>query len=273
MFVKPDDNNSYADRVFLKSALVNAFPCGRRRSTLVGSSPNQYYIPFDPEARLNTEANSRKHSGLNGFKQSFLLSWEAGKLSIVINGYLFEITMEGDYYNNKTHFGNELVKLLSIGDTVYANIVTKSMPLFKYESQSANGGTFSENTQILRDQTKEATPNTSLDLYCGTGDTADSNNYYFSGLSFSTKDLSPEYPNTFSIPILKKDAGSSDWQICYESKLPNVRHGETENSILLKDLTVEGNIVYRENPLPVYKIEIKDDEQGTPPMLCFTTIN
>ena len=65
--------NEKIKQTFVKSLNVQAFPCGRRRS-----DSNQV-IPFDPEARLNTEANNRKHSGINGYTQTFLKSdWNTG---------------------------------------------------------------------------------------------------------------------------------------------------------------------------------------------------
>ena len=78
MFIINKDTSQLA---FLKSTAVKAFPCSRRRSTLIDvdgradTVEDRYYIPFDPEARLNTESNIRKHSGLNGFKQSYIQEW------------------------------------------------------------------------------------------------------------------------------------------------------------------------------------------------------
>ena len=79
MFVRSSDN---ANLIFIKSRYIKAFPCSRRRSNLTidtdgneNSVLDKYYIPFDPEARLNTEANNRKHSALNGYKQDYLREW------------------------------------------------------------------------------------------------------------------------------------------------------------------------------------------------------
>ena len=115
MFVKNNDNRL----VFIKSKNVNVFPCGRRRSNLIDADGStltvndRYYIPFDPEARLNTEANNRKHSGLNGFRQSYIYDWSytasSGVLSLVIEGYLFNIILDYEYRTDDI-FGSELEK-------------------------------------------------------------------------------------------------------------------------------------------------------------------
>ena len=90
MFHKDTANNL----VFIESSYIKVFPCGCRKSELVETGATKQYIPIDPEARLNTEANNRKHSGLNGYKQEYLNYWNTnGELSLVLAGYLFNIKL------------------------------------------------------------------------------------------------------------------------------------------------------------------------------------
>jgi hypothetical protein len=89
---------------FVESTNIQAYPCGSRRSTFISADTNNdgttatnegKYIPFDPEARLNTEANNRKHSSLNGYTQTYLKDWdEANKtLTLSLAGHLFTIKL------------------------------------------------------------------------------------------------------------------------------------------------------------------------------------
>ena len=104
---------------FIKSKNIQVFPCGRRRSTDIAGTGTR--LPFDPEARLNTEANNRKHSSLNGFTQTYLKEWDTtGKrLSLSIAGYLFDILLTNDDtdYSEAEDFATELLgKLVEISD-------------------------------------------------------------------------------------------------------------------------------------------------------------
>jgi hypothetical protein len=54
--LKNDDSGQKL--AFINSLNVQAFPCGRRRSEQITSADDKYYIPYDPEARLNTEKNN-----------------------------------------------------------------------------------------------------------------------------------------------------------------------------------------------------------------------
>ena len=259
MFIQNADNKL----VFIKSKNINVFPCGRRRSELVDvdgddkTVSDRYYIPFDPEARLNTEANNRKHSGLNGFKQDYLLSWSvsAGALSIVIGGYLFTIKLDSTYNTDglfgakiDSYFGNTATK-------IYANIMLNEVEFFEGTSTVKKAGTL-----ILRDQKlamdKYGDPQSCIDLLIDPPEElakksdfnlaawkADSNNYYFSGLSFSTEELTSkdDRNKVISLRLLVKEAGV--WQIYNPSRLPNIEHGETKDSIKIPgDLAVAGTL-------------------------------
>jgi hypothetical protein len=62
---------------FLNSMEINVFPCSRRNSSIIEThmeGQSHYYFPYDPEARLTTEANKIKETSLNGFTQTYIKS-------------------------------------------------------------------------------------------------------------------------------------------------------------------------------------------------------
>lgn len=62
---------------FLNSMEINVFPCSRRNSSIIESQKegqSHYYFPYDPEARLTTEANKIKETSSNGFAQTYIKS-------------------------------------------------------------------------------------------------------------------------------------------------------------------------------------------------------
>ena len=223
MFKKSDDR----ELVFIKSKNINVFPCGRRRSQV--DTKNYSYIPFDPEARLNTEANNRKHSGLNGFSQSYIYDWtynsNSGLLSIVLGGYLFNIILDKNYRIDKdlgialeTYFGN--------ASSIFANIKLESVIFFSGTNEVPQA-----TTEVLRDQLLNDEPAQCLDFFNGT-DTNDANSFYFSGLTLSAQDLTDKKSGMISLQILAKDNGV--WHIHYPSELPKIEHGDTKASIKIK---------------------------------------
>lgn len=273
MFTKEDSG-----LVFVKSTNINIFPCGRRKGQIAAGA-NTSYVPFDPEARLNTEANNRKHSGLNGFTQSFVDSWKApegdgsGKLTLVIAGYFFEITLENDY-KNVNDFGTKLKDLLG-GETtnIFVNIQLADVELFSEDKITSV-------TKILRDQISENQPVECLDIPKGT--VSDINNFYFYGLSFSNEDYSEKNKkdlngqNWHSLQLL--DFDDENWVIHEPSRLPKVYHGDTTDSTVLpgdlqlgkdkegnptgalKAAHVEANtVILRSGPAVVLKVEDLDD--------------
>jgi hypothetical protein len=267
MFVKiSDDLNGL---VFLKSRYINVFPCGRRRSNLVDADgqdstrSDRYYIPFDPEARLNTEANNRKHSGLSGFKRSYLYSWDTDKkvLSLVIDGYLFTITLSQDYATPAA-FGAEVARLFnSDNDIIFANIKLANVEFWAGGDQVPKAY-----TEVLRDQTLNATAATCLDLLVDGADAKLSSSYYFSGLSLSMEDMSNE-TDYISLPILVKR--NATWQINNKARLPVVEHGDAENSIKLPgDLEVNNITAMTVNAKQLkqnnHKVTLLDIEEVQP---------
>ena len=243
---------------FLKSKNVQAYPCGRRRAEVT----NDTFIPFDPEARLNTEANARKHSSLNGFTQTYLKEWDETNqlLTISLAGYLFTIAL-GDNYCTEGNFATSLLRDgLELNDeeiadenrtSIYANILLEDIQLFSGDPKNYF-------TSILRNQSysntsfAEDTPVDSLDILEYDSNEPEAilratyDNYYFSGLSFSTTPLTDldidadgiisvtrngssinQYP--VSLCILKKVNGS--WEINEQARLPKISHGSEANSV------------------------------------------
>jgi hypothetical protein len=239
---------------FMASTAVQAFPCGRR-GTISGNQ-----MPFDPEARLNTEANNIKQTSANGLAQTYLSSWSDNTLSLVLAGYLFNINIaEMNDYNT---FSGKLLECLSnkdstlnpeTVDSIYVNIRLEETPLY-------TDGITDYYTSILRDQAYEdassgVTLNTKkarLDLLKDGIDVSGTqpSDYYFSGLSFSTRAITSsasqeEFTNraysieklvsnnvtqrVISLKILKKVDGN--WQIFEPARLPEIRHGETPGSV------------------------------------------
>ena len=250
MFIKDTINNN--NLVFIKSKYIKAFPCGRRRSELIdpADDSDKYYIPFDPEARLNTEANNRKHSGLNGYKQSYLNYWKAnGDISIVLAGYLFNIASN---YFNVADFGTAITKanLLNItGGDIFVNIKLAEIAFF-----AGTKDVPSASTAILRDQSLSVDPRECLDLLYGTNKTS-LDSYYFSGLSFSSEDLEAwdrKYNESrdgwVSLHLLTHNG--EKWVIYEPCRLPNIDHGTEKNSVeILGSLTLSdakdenGNVI------------------------------
>lgn len=281
---------------FVSSLDVQAFPCGRRRSELVSSidsdndgnvtEDDKYYIPFDPEARLNTEANNTRHSGLNGFTQTYLNKWDTteGLLSLVLAGYLFNIRLSTDY-NTCNEFGNAFMASAALSDinAIYANIRIEDTPLFS--------GDFSYSTGVLRNQSMTPKALTSLDLLKSVPPQATeaekatwaekSENYYFSGLSFSASPLSGKNDTrstsaittndgtkqlVVSLCILEKNA-SGDWHIHYPALLPKIEHGPAVDSVKI------GTIYAESIEQSFYDAETGDPRSGAVPILDLVKVS
>ena len=292
MFIKNNNTNL----TFIKSTNIKVFPCGRRRSQEVDKDLNtetlddRYHIPFDPEARLNTEANNLKHSGLNGFTQSFIQTKEwvndTSWLSLVIAGYLFNIKLD-NAYNSPNEFGTGVLTSLETSEAtcIYANILTEELQLF-------SGPGFREYTTfVLRNQSQTENPETCLDLLSpkitSLEAAKDLNSYYFSGLSFSTTPITDD-DNTrsnktiqkanstlsqglTSLCILKRDAFKdasgnttySAWYVNESARLPEIEHGEGPNSVKLGNVELEtlnvAEITQGEQPLLRLSVDEKVD--------------
>jgi hypothetical protein len=224
--IKNTNGNNLA---FINSLNVNVYPSGRRNSMLGletqknGMSVERYY-PFDPEARLNTEHNNMNKSGLNGFTQTYIKSWNRKALHLVVGGYSFKIDLtphhgEGEIKNFVADFASKLdasgiFKNASNGGLdstkfadsktpaqIYANIRLEETPIY---SELGASDKLNYSTWILRSQSYRVidTYGPGLDLLKGITNNAevDANSnavptthkrlgepgsYYFSGLSFS----------------------------------------------------------------------------------------
>ena len=258
---------------FIKSLNVQAYPCSRRRSTLIETTKDSYYIPFDPEARLNTEFNNRRHTSKNGFTQSFIDAWDAEKklFSFTISGYNFIINQVEDINS----FGELLIDSLAQQDAkyltaskIYANIKLEEIPLY----DNPNGLVYTSWT--LRNQSSSYFAETELDKLKSGNMAGDINNYYFSGLSFSTEPIAGEGDSLatsdkfipaveyetfttrpqheYSLCILTKEAGQ--WQLYEPARLPRIEHGEIEDSIEVGHLNAK-SIKYENHPVAVFDIK------------------
>lgn len=281
MFIKTQTFSIGANNyslTFVPSINIQAYPCGRRRSTeiekLIDGNSKKYRIPFDPESRLNTEANNRKHSSLNGFNQTYLHKWDArtGDISLALAGYLFDIKLTTNYIATSDEeistkinaFGEACSKAIGVSSTdkLYVNILLENVHLFS--------GDFKEYyTEILRDQTnKDGSPQEMLDL-CKDQNTSstDSTHYYFAGLSFSNSPLTgQDKTNSFlptsrtttvdgnnviigqtlvSLCLLEKVEGI--WQIHQPAYLPKITHGETIDSVVMGETTITENLTIDSN--------------------------
>ena len=257
--------NDGIDLNFIKSTNIQAYPCGRRRSELVAIDTDNdgkleddsFYFPFDPEARLNTEANNIKQSGLNGYTHTYLYNWPLedseliqDTIVLVLGGYLFSIKAT-DAYKSPAAFATEIINGDNSASKIFANVLIEETPLFS--------GFQDYNTSILRNQTATDTGEATLDLLHKTTDEpttkymSNPENYYFSGLSISSKPLTgiadsasvkkidePDRRMQYvvSLCILEKDS-NNEWIVNQEALLPRIEHGDIENSIKVGTLIAD----------------------------------
>jgi len=290
--------NVEAKMAFLGSKDIFVYPCSRRSSEALahtGSSyNNRFYIPFDAEARLNTEANHMKTASSNGFTQNYIKSWNPTTVAIkktpaendinnsvlpgihlVLAGYSFYIP---DQTNDSANaFGGRVCDF--VGDptatSIYANILLEKTPLYM---ENNGGGPVDVGTWILRNQTSTDTAAACLDRlpedHIENQPTTD--DFYFSGLSFSTTPLStlgsdtevdpycvvkladnvndgtPFEQQVISLKILEKT--NTVWTVYQPALLPHIWHDQENASAAVEyfrvhkkaqiknDLNIEGNI-------------------------------
>ena len=220
--------------VFLKSLAVQVYPCGNRRS-YEDSGSGDVAIPFDPEARLNTEANNRRHASTNGFEQTFLKIDEGAELiKLVIAGYSFRINASStDFYKD---FNLALTDDEDANNNIYANIRIKTTKLYADNSLDYT-------TEVLSPQALdlETSPDV-LDVFGGdeSANYNEPDNYYFSGLSFSIKPLADINSTETRVSSKSDDfitlslkIFDTDGEVHQPALLPNIKHGTSENSIIL----------------------------------------
>lgn len=302
-------NESSPKLGFVKSLNASVFPSGRRRSELVDfdghgddlvSTNEMYHIPYDPESRLNTEANNMKHSGINGFTQTYIKEWDFEHFLFSIGGYLFNLNTQ---YESQASLGYTSVydafgktfsgQVDTWGTCIYANIRLESVPLYE--------GFKKYNTTILRDQTSEVNPKTSLDVIISDLATTDALRntptecFYFSGLSFSSTPLAlidtegkitntdkntwktietrkiyddegQVYQQVISLKILNKI--DDTWFLNQSAVIPNIQHGPIEDSIKVGTVFADAMAVGND-PVPALKL-IQDSVDPSTYKLCFT---
>ena len=276
------------DLVFIKSANIQAYPCGRRRSQQIDTvdrnkdgevqEDEKYFIPFDPEARLNTEANNRKYSSLNGYTQTYLERWDENEKVLILSlgGYLFTINLSNSC-TTANDFGNELLTTFDLSGyssitKIYANILLEETPLFS--------GFKGYDTWVLRDQANNIIGETCLDLLntsaaneSTSARIQDFNNYYFSGLSFSVVPLSGKEETRsdktvnesnkrsqqiISLCILNKIG--STWYINESARLPKIEHGDTADSVKIAHLEVDS---LKQDGIAVPSLTLKEVQAGS----------
>lgn len=264
MFIKTCTDtigNQQVNLAFLKSLNVKAFPCGKRRSPEI----NQVRIPFDPEARLNTEANNLKSAALNGFSTTFLhtRTWDTDTdvLTLSMAGYFFNIDLDNDY-RGPAAFCEKLSEQIGELDNVYVNILIEDIQLFVGEPKAYY-------TSVLSSLcVADTSDNTALDL-ADPNTSSTKNDYYFSGLAFSKEPLTaavrskyeaqtydvntyddfsfiddstgtPISKRVVSLRILEKVkvGGTDTWQINRRALLPKIEHGNKDDTVVIKDLAV-----------------------------------
>lgn len=285
---------------FLKSIDVKAYPCGRRRSESIIKNDKvseKYFLPFDPEARLNTEFNNTRHNSLNGYTQSYINELDEDKkfFTFAINGYTFtiNITSADDIDSNVNVidlFGTKLAS--SLGDEsskkIYANIKLEEIPLYSRVDSISSEETLLYNTWVLRNQSASSYATPELDLLRSAKgneqlNISNVNEYYFSGVSFSTRPITEDAQKSianssacsykfiqandlnraqyeFSLCILLKD-DNGQWVLNEEAKLPRVLHGETENSVKVGHISAE-SIKYNGHPVAAFDmLPVEEDDK------------
>lgn len=288
-----ESHNAVSDSIgpklaFLPSLDVQAFPCGRRRSeqvTITNSDgiAESFHVPYDPEARLNTEVNNRQQTGLNGFKQSYIKSFadNYNDITLVIAGYIFKITTSynvqdlGGFRTPYEAFAGTFISDVYSGkrddiQSIYANIRIEEVPLYT--------GATTYNTWVIRDQAPAAETNaaiTSIDKLASRYKDATSallksnpeQCFYFAGLSFSTEALAVDDDNktvkeqlietdgkkqrVVSLRILDWDAAAQRWVVHYPALLPKVDHGDSAESVAVANLYADRVFIGRsKNEVP-----------------------
>jgi hypothetical protein len=213
---KQGEIGSMSHIAFVPSTNVLAYPCARRRSIAVGNDITSF--PFDPEARMSTEKNTRNIVSKNGTHNSFLQQFKhtingnntmmEAELAFTLNGYSFCIKIPSEFWADThdisgntianaakedplTFLCNDLASALGATDTatsLYANILTETVPFVEGEFDALDA-----TSVILRNQDSTETAQT-LDAPVRKDSLSpnDPNPYgkhpshfYFSGLSFS----------------------------------------------------------------------------------------
>lgn len=200
------DNNKY-----FKSKDIKVFPSSFRGTYKSGTSPLAADITFDPEARLNTEANFilPKNTLNTQGKDSYIIEYNTTKqkITFILGGYYFEILNINDYLD-------EILNKY-IGITLRPIALQASSDFegdqFKLDSDRTSNllGSWIKNSGDVLDFL-----NTTDDLYCFTG--------------LKVLESEDDISNCSAVLKLFTKAG----EVNYEACLPNIKQGEGKNTLL-----------------------------------------
>ena len=263
--------NNDTDLVFINSACINVYPCGRRRAVKLDNGEVVGSIPFDPESKLSTERNLRKLTAINGYTNTYIYNANDESLDFVIDGYLFKINLAAalEYLEPEkvslNSFGSELWALFNDdaeaeqGQSICAKIKLQEVPLVdmgdsvefvKYNtvilgnqystvSDESIGIDAALDIKLLENQTVQDPNDAGLIIV-----TDHHTNYVFTGLSFvvlptddfNDSDLGLVNPfiksnDSTEITLRLLNYTGAGWCACQEALLPKVLHGSVENSI------------------------------------------
>ena len=200
------DNNKY-----FKSKDIKVFPSSFRGTYKSGTSPSAADITFDPEARLNTEANFilPKNALNTQGKDSYIIEYNTTKqkITFILGGYYFEILNINDYLD-------EILNKY-IGITLRPIALQASSDFegdqFKLDSDRTSNllGSWVKNSGDVLDFL-----NATDDFYCFTG--------------LKVLESEDDISNCSAVLKLFTEAG----EVNYEDCLPNIKHGEGKNTLL-----------------------------------------
>lgn len=237
-------------RVFIPSANINIFPCSRR-GPYSDSSMNHY----DPEARLNTERTNRLRTAINGFKNSFIVSFikdkdeetkadkETGTLTFALAGYYAEV---------KSFSPTTVATTLGTDSTIYAHLRLHTGIHLDVERYF---------TEILARQSSVTTHDKNyLDvLYTysptdGDGEETTIQDDFFVGISFTKEPINESGTVAYNLPLFSYSTDSQSWELVQTSLLPRVEHGETVDSI-----KVSGDFAVKHGSEAEFKVAADED--------------
>lgn len=191
---------------YFKSKDVKVFPSSFRGAYKSGTSTLDPEITFDPEARLNTEANfilPRTELG----KKSYIVEYNETqkKISFILGGYYFELLNVNDYLDEiKNKYIGLKLRTITLQDP------TKLDSQFRYDGY--------RETQLL--DSWESSSDDILDLLSD-------GLYCFTGLKVLSSELSSEGSDA------KLKLFLEDKTLNQEALLPVIEHGTALNTIKL----------------------------------------
>lgn len=191
---------------YFKSKDIKVFPSSFRGAYKSGTSTLDPEITFDPEARLNTEANFILPKTELG-KKSYIIEYNETqkKISFILSGYYFELLNVNDYLDEiKNKYIGLKLRTITLQDP------TKLDGQFRYDGY--------RETQLL--DSWESSSDDILDLLSD-------GSYCFTGLKVLSSELSSEGSDA------KLKLFLEDKTLNQEALLPIIEHGTAPNTIKL----------------------------------------